>query len=481
MTSEPTAASASGRTSAASARTQLDDVEMTPFLKRVTLFSAGGPFLDGYVLSIIGVALIQLTPSLDLDATWMALTGAAALVGIFLGTSVGGYLTDLIGRRRMFVIDIVGIAVISLATAFVQAPWQLVAMRFLIGIVIGADYPIATSMVAEFTPRRYRAISMGFIAAAWYLGANAAYLVGYFLLPVDGGWRWMLASAVVPCLVILIGRWDIPESPRWLSRKGRSAEADEIVHRIYGTQVELEPEAVVKTRYSVLFRPRNLGTWVFVGTIWLCQAVPMFAIYTYGPEIMRQLGFGENQVATLGEIAIGTFFLIGCIPAMFWANSLGRRKLLIGSFALMTVALVVLGLVPTPAVVVIIGCLGTYAFFSGGPGNLQWLYPNELFPTEIRASAVGAAMAFSRIGTVITTYLLPGFLLTHGTRATLLVGAAISGIGLIVSALFAPETRGLTLAQSSRMGLGPRAHHEVTPDATGTDPSDHPETSPQRR
>ncbi|MDF2847417.1 MAG: transporter, partial [Oerskovia sp.] len=142
---------------AAPGRVMLDDVEMTPFLKRVTLFSSGGPFLDGYVLSIIGVALIQLGPALDLDATWTAVVGVAALVGLFLGTSVGGWLTDVIGRKKMFVIDIVAIAVLSVGTAFVGTPLMLVVMRFLIGIVIGADYPIATSLIAEFTPRKHRA------------------------------------------------------------------------------------------------------------------------------------------------------------------------------------------------------------------------------------------------------------------------------------------------------------------------------------
>lgn len=433
----------------------LDDVGMTPFLKRVTLFSAGGPFLDGYVLSIIGVALIQLTPALRLDAGWTALIGVAALAGLFLGTSVGGYLTDRIGRKRMFVVDIVGIAVLSAGTAFVAEPWQLVVMRFAIGVVIGADYPIATSLVAEFTPRRHRAVSMGLIAAAWYLGANVAYLIGYLLLDVDGGWRWMLASAVVPCLVILVGRWDIPESPRWLARQGRVDEARAIVHRVLGTDVELEPEPAAPLPYAALFRRGYLGKVLFVGTIWLCQAAPMFAIYTYGPQIMAELGFGERQVATLGEIVIGTFFLLGCIPAMFWANSLGRRRLLIVSFAIMTVALLVLGLMPSPAMLAVVACLGLYAFFSGGPGNLQWLYPNELFPTEIRASAVGAAMAVSRIGTVVSTYVLPGFLLAHGTGATMLAGAAISGLGLVVSVLAAPETRGLTLAESAALPLGP--------------------------
>lgn len=441
-------------------RVMLDDVEMTPFLKRVTLFSSGGPFLDGYVLSIIGVALTQLKPALKLDSTWEAAIGAAALVGLFLGTSVGGFVTDIIGRKKMFIIDIVGIAVISLGTAFVSTPLALVIMRFLIGVVIGADYPIATSLIAEFTPRRYRAISMGFIAAMWYVGANVAYVVGYFLLDVEGGWRWMLASAVLPCAIILIGRWDIPESPRWLARKGNVAEAHRIVRSIFGEDVELERQEVTKTRYSMLFQRGYLSKVVFVGTIWACQAVPMFAIYTYGPRILGALGMEGNGAATLGEVIIGTFFMIGCIPAMFWANSMGRRKLLIVSFALMTLALGVLGVWPGAALAVVVGCFAAYAFFSGGPGNLQWLYPNELFPTEIRASAVGAAMAFSRIGTIVSTYVLPGFLDRYGSQALMIAGAAISALGLAVSVLMAPETRGLTLTQSAALGLrgrGPTA------------------------
>ncbi|MGV8965221.1 MAG: MFS transporter [Cellulomonas sp.] len=442
----------------AAERVLLDDVAMTPFLKRVTLFSSGGPFLDGYVLAIIGVAIDQLVrrDELALDEGWISAISAAALVGLFLGTSVGGYITDRIGRKKMFLIDVVGIAVISLGTAFVTTPLMLVVMRFAIGLVIGADYPIATSMIAEFTPRRYRAISMGFIAAIWYVGANVAYIVGYLLGDVSGGWRWMLGSAVIPCLIILIGRWGIPESPRWLASKNRLGEAEAILKQMFGAHVELEPAPTIRTRYRTLFEPQNLSKIVFVGTIWLCQAVPMFAIYTFGPRIMAAFGLSEGRLSVLGEVLIGTFFMIGCIPAMFWANSMGRRRLLIGSFAAMTAALAILGALPVAGTWAVIVCFAVYAFFSGGPGNLQWLYPNELFPTEIRASAVGAAMAFSRIGTVIAMYVLPGFLSTHGTRATMVAGALISAVGLLVAIPFAPETRGLTLGESSRLHLGRR-------------------------
>jgi putative MFS transporter len=119
----------------------------------------------------------------------------------------------------------------------------------------------------------------------------------------------------------------------------------------------------------------------------------------------------------------------------------------------MTVALTILGIFPESSIIVVVILFGIYAFFSGGPGILQWLYPNELFPTEIRASAVGAAMAFSRIGTVITMYGLPAFLATSGIGATMLVGVGVSIVGFFVSILFAPETKGLTLAESSSLPL----------------------------
>lgn len=427
----------------------LDDVELTPFLKRMILFASGGPFLDGYVLVIIGVALTQLGPQLNLDAHWSALVGAAALVGLFIGTALGGYVTDLVGRKKMFTIDIIAIAIISIGTMFVSTPMQLVVMRFLIGIVIGADYPIATSLVTEFTPRKYRAISMGIIAAAWYVGATAANVVGYYLCDVEGGWQWMLGSAVIPCVILLIGRWSVPESPRWLARKGRVDEARVIVHQLFGTDVELETEEVKKTRYSLLFEKGYFRRIVFVGTIWACQVVPMFGLYTFGPQIMSAFGFGAGKEAVLGEIIISMFFLIGCIPAMFWLNSIGRRPLLIGSFTLMSIALAVLGFFPNANIWIVVAAFGMYAFFSGGPGILQWLYPNELFPTEIRASAVGAAMAFSRIGTVLSTYALPIFMSSYGIGPTMFVGVAVSVLGLVVSIAMAPETKGMLLAESS--------------------------------
>lgn len=436
------------------AKRTMDDVAMTPFLRKITFFSSGGSFLDGYVLSLIGVALTQITPLFNLTDAWSAAIGASVLLGIFVGTIAGGYLTDRIGRKKMFIIDIVAIGLFSILSVFCADPLQLVLARFFIGVFVGADYPIATSLIAEFTPKQHRSISMGMVSAAWYLGATVAAFVGYALYSVPNGWQWMLGSAVIPCVILLVGRHDIPESPMWLAQKGRTEEADAVMRRVFGEGVELElEEPGAKTKLSKVFAGGYFKRIIFLGILTLCQVVPMYAIYTFGPDIMTAFGLGQGHEAILGESVVSLFFLIGSIPAMFWLNSMGRRPLLIRSLALMAVGLVILGFFPDAPVYVIIIAFGLYAFFSGGPGILQWLYPNELFPTEVRASAVGVAISISRIGTIVSTYGTPIFLATFGIGPTMLVAAGLVVLGLVLSIFMAPETKGKSLLETSALDL----------------------------
>lgn len=435
------------------AKKTIDDVTMTPFLRKITFFASGGAFLDGYVLSLIGVALTQIVPAFSLSTEWSAAIGASVLVGIFFGTILGGYVTDRIGRRKMFIADVVAICIFSLWSVFAQAPWELVAARFFIGLFIGADYPIATSLIAEFAPKRSRSVNMGIVSAAWYLGATVAAVVGWALYSVEDGWKWMLASPIPICIFLFIGRSKVPESPLWLIGRGRTQEAHDVMLQVYEEDIEVEVPDDTAPKMGVLdvFRGGYLKRIVFLGLLVLCQVAPMYAIYTFGPDIMTAFGLGEGHEAILGESVVSLFFLVGSIPAMFWLNSMGRRPLLIRSLALMAVGLVILGLFPGAPIYVIVFAFGLYAFFSGGPGILQWLYPNELFPTEVRASAVGIAIAFSRIGTVIATYGTPLFLAAFGVGPTMLVAACLVILGLVLSVAMAPETSGKSLSETSSL------------------------------
>ncbi len=438
---------------ATTAKRTLDDAAMTPFLHKITLVSSGGAFLDGYVLSLIGVALTQITAHMSLTTHWTALIGASVLLGILVGSVLGGYLTDTIGRKKMFVMDIIAIALFSALSMTDVSPAQLVLYRFFIGVFVGADYPIATSLITEFTPKKHRAISMGMVSAAWYLGATVAAFVGYALCDVQEGWRLMLGSAIVPCVFLFIGRIEVPESPLWLKSRGRDEEAQKVIERVYDCDVEIADteEAPEKAGFREVFSKGYASRILFLGILTLCQVVPMYAIYTFGPTIMTAFGLGAGKSAILGESVLSLFFLVGSIPAMFWLDSMGRRPLLIRSLFLMAVGLTALGLFPTAPLPVVIGTFGLYAFFSGGPGILQWLYPNELFPTEVRATAVGVAIGISRIGTIAATYATPICLATFGIGPTMLVAAGLVILGLILSICMAPETAGKSLGETSSL------------------------------
>lgn len=175
-------------------------------------FSSGGPFLDGYILSIIAIALTQITPQLHLDATWSGLVGASALIGIFIGGFLG-YVTDKVGRQLMYTIDFILLIVASILQFWIQTGWELFVIRLILGISIGADYPIATSLLAEFSPKKHRGMMLGVTLIAYYVGSTVAYIVGELMLSIGpDAWRWMLASSAVPAVILVLLRLGTPES-----------------------------------------------------------------------------------------------------------------------------------------------------------------------------------------------------------------------------------------------------------------------------
>lgn len=437
-----------------SVTTSIEDHPYTPFLRKLTIYTSGGPFLDGYILVIIGVALIQLEPFLELDSFWLGMVGASALVGLLVGGFLFGYVTDRMGRQLMYKIDLIAIVVLSIAQMFVTSALELCVLRFLIGVAVGADYPIATALLAEFSPRKHRGLMLGLLMCFWYVGAIVAGVIGYWMLELgSSAWQWMLGSSAIPAIILVIGRWGTPESPRWLVNKGQTEKAREVIKLVYGSNFDVkdlgETSENVPTQISKLLEKEYLKRTLFVGLYWMFQIVPCFAIYTFGPQILGAFNLNEGNLWVIGYALISFLFLLGCIPALFWVNTIGRRPLLIWSFVFMTMGMLILGVVhDAPFWIVLLG-FGLYAFFSGGPSVLDWVYPNELFPTEIRATAVGLGTSISRIGAAIGTFGVPYSIRYLGIEKTMLVGAFITFLGLLVAIAWAPETKGMSLAEAS--------------------------------
>ena len=434
-----------------------DQAPLNSFHKRLVIYSSGGPFLDGYVLSIIGMALVQATPQLQLSLFWEGMIGASALIGVFLGGFAGGWFTDKYGRQILYTIDLIAIGVFSLAQYWVEGAFMLFILRLLIGIAVGADYPIATALLAEFAPQKYRGPFVGFLLVMWFVGAAAGYIVGDILLRTEhvDAWRWMLASAALPTAVFLFLRRNTPESPRWLVQVGRLMDAKAVLKLVYNRDVSLkELESMAPTAkpasVSALFKSGYGGRMLFVTIFWTCAVVPLFAVYAFGPKIMVALGL-SGGLSNLGAAAITVLFMLGCLPPLLIINKRGRRFLLLNSFLWSGLSLLLLGLFPDSSQFVILLLFSGYALATGGSQTLQFVYPNELFPTEIRATAVGLASSLSRIGAAIGTYCVPFALVHLGIGPTMLVAAAVTLFGFVVSWKMAPETKHCSLEDSASL------------------------------
>lgn len=435
----------------------VEDVPLNPFHKLLTWRSGGGSFVDGYVLSIIGVALAHISSALAMTTLWEGLIAASALIGIFFGGFLGGWLTDRLGRRRLFFVGPVLFVLASAAQFWADSALSIFLLRLVIGIAVGIEYPVATSLLVEFMPKKYRGPRLAMLTILWFAGAATAYLVGELILRLGGdqAWRWVLASCAVIGLALLLVRLGTPESPRWLLSKGRTAEAEAVIKKVYGSEFGLnnlpEQETRFKVTISNLLYAGYGARMLFVIVFWTCCIIPLFAVYAFAPKVLAALNV-QGDSASIGSILITLFFVAGCVIATRIINRIGRRSMLLYSFLFSGLALLCLGLFHASAGLWILLFFAIYALFIGGAQVLTLVYPNELFPTEIRAFAVGVGTSFSRIGAAVGTYLVPISLDTLGIAQTMYIAALITLIGLLLSWLLAPETRSLNLQQAAALG-----------------------------
>jgi putative MFS transporter len=446
----------------------LDDAPLSGFHKRLAVYAAGGPFLDGYILSSIGIALVAAGPQLQLSSVMEGLIGAAALIGMLFGGAVSGFLTDRFGRQVMFTLDLGFIAIISVLQFFVTEGWMLFVARLLLGAAVAADYPMASSLLTEFAPRKYRGPFLSGLVCMFFVGAAAAYFVGDAMLRHLGedAWRWFLLSSAVPAVVLLILRLGTPESPRWLLSRGRDAEAQQVLTRVYGphlTVADLPSATGASVTWRVLVRRGYIGRLVYVVIFYTCSNIPVFAIYTFGPDILA--AFGLSGISeNVGSAVLEFLFLVGVVAALLVINKTGRRRMVIWGSLLAGLSLLVLGVAPGAPTLVVATAFTLFALFNGGPQVLTWVYPNELFPTAVRATAVGLITALTRVGSAVGVFLVPLSLEHVGIGGTMIITAALLIFAGLVSVRWAPETTQLNLDEASDLHRAVQSAPRSVPD-----------------
>lgn len=428
----------------------LDNVPLNKFHIRIAGITLGAHFTDGYAIGIIGFALTLIAPQLDLTPFWQGLIGSSALLGLFLGSMFFGWLADVIGRKLVFTISFIVITIASALQFFAETAMTLFLLRIIIGIGLGGDFSVGHALLSEYSPKKHRGILLSSFSVIWTIGYVSASFVGYWFsknMSPDIAWQWMLASSAIPAGLIMIARIGTPESARWLMQKGRKKEADLILLKHFGDNVIIDDvvSAEKSARFATLFGKEYIKRTLFNCIFFACIVMPYFAIYTFLPQILSVMGLSQNSTT---DLLLNVFLIVGAIFGIYLTHKCSRRGFLINSFIVLVISLLALALFPSSLAVLSILAFSIFTLTLSAVSNLVGVFPAESFPTEIRATGVGLAISFSRIASAISTFLLPVALLNIGTQNTLLALVAILIVGLIVSILWAPETKDKTLSEA---------------------------------
>ncbi|CAL9374035.1 Inner membrane metabolite transport protein YgcS [Streptomyces sp. enrichment culture] len=420
------------------------------FLVRLTGVTAGGMFIDGYILGIIGVAIGAATTEFHMSLLWQGLIGASALIGIFVGGPLGGWLADKLGRKPLFTIDLALFLTGSLLQFFVDSAWQLFAVRLLMGVAVGAEYAVGWPLLSEFAPARLRGRLMSFSEVAWYIGFVVAFAVGYVMSSVFSlDWRLVLGSSTVPAVILFLARLGLPESPRWLMSQGRTEEARQVAEKYLedsSDALDVTNEAVRRGTFGMLFSHDYWRATTFTSLFWFCAVTPYFAIATFATSVLSDYGLDDGFG---GAIGVNGVAVAGVVVSLLLIDRIGRRKLTVPGQWVCAVVLAVIGLWTGAPPLVVLICFLVFAFVNASYTALTGVYPGEIFPTELRGIGTGFATAFSRVGAALGTFALPWSMENLGAGPSMLIAAGVCVAGAVVSQVLAPETMGRNLSETS--------------------------------
>lgn len=452
---------------------RLDRLPWSSWHLRIIIALGTSWLLDGLQVTLAGslVGILEDKKGLGLSDTQVTAGATTYLAGAVFGAILFGYLTDRLGRRRLFLVTL---AVYSTATLATAASWNFYSFaifRFLTGTGIGGEYAAINSAVDELIPGKVRGTVDLVVNATFWMGAAFGSLASVFLLnthrvPENMGWRFAFGTAAVLAIGVLVLRLGVPESPRWLMLRGREQDADKIVgdieKKVESKKGKLPPPEGEKLKLKVrdhtpwkeIFhnmwydnRKRSLlGLALMVGQSFFYNSV----FFTYGLVLDKFYHIGAKKVPIhLLPFALGNFF--GPVVLGKFFDSVGRKPMIVATFGIPGILL--LGTVypfahgaMSPRTLDI--CFTVIFFIASSAASAAYLTVSEIFPLEIRALAIAIFYAIGTLIGGVAAPLLFGELISTGSRGMVTIGY-IAGAALMILASLAEWMVGVEAAGKS--------------------------------
>jgi putative MFS transporter len=439
----------------------LERLPLAGWHRRLVVLVGLGSFFDLYEIFLGGVLAPILGKEFSLGSIGKAAVVASGFLGMFVGANVLSVLADRLGRRRVFLLNLLTYSLFSLAAAFSPDIGWFLVLRFLAGIGLGAELVLVDTYLAEFLPRHARGRYTAWSYTVGFLGVPVAALLGGKLVAAQeiagiDGWRWLLIAGGLGAVLVLVLRRVLPESPRWLESQGRGDEAlataRSIAARI-GQPVDdadippppAEPEArstrdVLRTALTGQYRKRMIMLLIFQ----VLQTIAYYGFGTLAPLVLVSKGFAITE--SLGYAALSFFgYPIGSLISVPLVERFERKWLIVGSALAIGVLGIVFAAAATPWLIVLAGFLLTSA--SNVFSNAFHIYQAEIFPTAIRSTASGVAYSLSRATSVVLPFIAVPLLATAGPVAVFGGAAFLIVLLCLDVGILGPRSTGLALEE----------------------------------
>ncbi|MCR0999270.1 MFS transporter [Serratia rubidaea] len=407
----------------------------------VVAIALGGVFLDAYDLGALAFGIKDVAREFNLSPTGTGLVASAITFGAIIGAFIGGYLTDKIGRYRVFMADMFFFVVAALACAFAPNEWVLGGARFVMGLGVGIDLPVAMAFLAEFSRlsgRGNKAARIAMWCPTWYAAISISYLLVlllYAVLPeghTDWLWRLILGFGAVPALLIIAVRSRyMSESPVWAANQGDLQGAAAILRRSYNiharvaADAEQTPAAPARRaawrNYGELLKGVYLRRTVLATTIAIASSFAYNAV-AFGLPVILSTFLAQSMLSTiLVSLALNLLFaFVGGLLAVRLVPRFGAWKMTLLGYACQLAALLGLALVGLPSgggeAAFSIGMLALFLLGQGfGPGSHSMTFASLSYPTSLRGVGVGFNQTLMRASSTLSLFLFPVLSAALGT------------------------------------------------------------------